>query len=440
MSDPLAELVLRTLKAAEKEAPGAEVQVHAWNEGAANTRFARNEITTAGDHEETGLAVHLAFGRRHARTQTNQTDGEQIRALLRRAAAMAKLSPEDPERMPLLPPQRYAPAAASWDDEVAKLGAGERARICGESLAMADEKKLQVAGFLRRSGNERVLGSSAGLAARYLSTEVSLTVTARTPDGTGSGWGGREAHRLGDLEASSLPATAIDKALRSAGARPLDPGKYTVVLEPQAVQEMLAYMVSEMDARSADEGRSFFAHKLGERVFSPLCTLRSDPGDPLAPAAPFDDEGQPRRPMAWIEGGVVRALSTSRYWAAKTGKEPTGRQGSFHLAGGTAGSIDELLKGITRGLLITRFWYTRMLEPKDVLLTGLTRDGVFLIENGRVTRPISNFRYNESPINVLKKVDAMTRTTTRVPTYGGVWRVPALRTHEFTMASTSAAV
>jgi predicted Zn-dependent protease len=281
--------------------------------------------------------------------------------------------------------------------------------------------------------------TSAGLVARHRETSAQYTVTARTSDGTGSGWGGGGAYRLADLEDELLSSSAIDKAVRSAGAKALPPGKYTVILEPQAVYEMLTFLVAQMSQRSADEGRSFFAGKVGQKLFADFVSLRSDPADPLTPGAPFDGEGLPLAMHPWISDGRVNKLHVSRYWAKKKNLAPTGDANVFHLSGGRADSLDELIRGTKRGLLVTRFWYNRMLEPQSVMITGLTRDGVFLVEDGKVTSPVSNFRYNESPITVLKKVDAMTRATTRIAS-DVVWHVPALRTHEFTMASPSAAV
>jgi predicted Zn-dependent protease len=237
-----------------------------------------------------------------------------------------------------------------------------------------------------------------------------------------------------------LARTAIEKATRSVGAKPLAPGKYTVILEPQAVYEMMAFLVRAMDQRHADEGRSFFSGKVGQKLFADFVSFKSDPADALTPGAPFDSEGLPLSAHSWISAGRVDKLHVSRYWAKKKGLAATGRHSVYRLSGGQAGSIEDLVKGTKKGLLVTRFWYSRMLEPQTVMVTGLTRDGVFLIEDGKVTSPVANFRYNESPVSVLKNVDAMTHSTSRVIASGGVWHVPALRTHEFTMASPSAAV
>lgn len=435
------EVAERALAIAKGAAPGAEVVVSTRQRRAQNTRFARNELTTQGDYAETEVQVRVTVGRRHASATANQTDDASLRALAERAATMARLAPEDPEHLAALGPQTYPSPAAAWDDATADVPAAARARRASECVALAEADKLHLAGFEQSAATTRALVASTGLLAEHRATDTSFTCTARTTDGAGSGWAGRASHRASDLDVAALARVAADKAKRSAGARALEPGRYTVILEPAAVAEMLAFLVPAMDARPADEGRSFFAGKLGEKLFADLVTLASDPTSPDAPGAPFDHEGVPLEPVRWIDRGKVENLAYTRYWAQKKAKRATGRHGTFHLNGGSAASTDELLAGVERGLLVTRFWYTRMLDPQAVLLTGLTRDGLFLVENGRVTAPVANFRYNESPVTVLRNTDALTRATARVPgVAGGIWRVPALRTRDFTMASPSAAV
>jgi predicted Zn-dependent protease len=226
--------------------------------------------------------------------------------------------------MPLLGQQSYAPGPSAYDDALAAIGPKERAAIVGRAVARGDAAKVQIAGFYERETHEHVMQNSAGLIARHRETSASYTVTARTSDGTGSGWSGREAHRAGDLEDELLASTAIDKAIRSAGAKVLPPGKYTVILEPQAVYEMLAFLVGAMDQRSADEGRSFFAGKVGQKLFADFVTLRSDPRDSLTPGSPFDGDGLPLTTQPWISEGRVNKLHVSRFWAKKKNLEPTG--------------------------------------------------------------------------------------------------------------------
>lgn len=418
----------------------AEVKITVSRASAANVRFARNAITTSGSGDEVAVAIGVKIGKRHAAASANQATDDAVKALAERALTMAKLSPEDPEAMPLLPPQKYLPSPPAYDDAVARMDATARAAVASRACAMGDKTETWIAGLVERESRAHVLRTSSGIAASHRGTALSYSTTARTKDGTGSGWAGREAWRATELDDRVLSQTAIDKARASASPKPLAPGKYTVVLEPAAVQEMLTFLVGSMDQRSADEGRSFFSNKVGEKLFPDTITLKSDPTSAETPHATFDHEGLALAPQTWIEAGRVKQLEMTRYWASKQAKQPTGDQSVFHLAGGSAASVDELVRGVKRGLLVTRFWYTRMLEPQTIMLTGLTRDGVFLVEDGKVTQPVQNFRYNESPVNVLKNADAMTRETFRLRGWGGVWKVPALRTNEFTMASVSAAV
>jgi predicted Zn-dependent protease len=445
MSDRAVKLTSDVVALAKKRYPDADVSVSVWDGWTANTRFARNEPSTNGDVEQSELDIEVAFGKRHASASTNQTDEASIAMAVDRAAAMARLSPEDAEWMPPLGKLEFATVPSAFDAEVAHFDAAKRAVTIGAAIAEAKAKGVLGAGYLECNAHDWVIANSHGMSGSHEKTSVEMTMTARTEDGTGSGWAARATHHAAEVDGGAVSKIASDKGVRSAKPRPLDPGKYTVVLEPAAVADLLHFFMWALDARHADEGRSFFSKangstKLGEKLFPDAITFESDPTNPEAPAAPFDDEGLPLRRIAWVDRGVVGSLAYSRYWAAKQGKQPTGDHKSFLLRGGTAASAEDLLSGIKRGLLVTRFWYTRWLEPKAMSITGLTRDGVFLIEDGRVTGPVNNFRFNESPANVLANCDAMTAATTRVPAGGDVWRVPTLRTRDFNMASVSAAV
>jgi predicted Zn-dependent protease len=213
-----------------------------------------------------------------------------------------------------------------------------------------------------------------------------------------------------------------------------------VVLEPAAVAGLLGFLTGSLDARRADEGRSFFAKpggatRVGDRLFPETITLRSDPSDPQLAVAPFDREGLALQPAAWIDKGTLRALAYGRYWAKRQGKPATGEPAGWILDGGAV-PREQLIKGVARGVLITRFWYMRWLDPKAMLVTGLTRDGVFRIENGAITGPVNNFRFNDSPVQMLTRCDALSPA---VLTEGNT-RAPALRTHDFHLASISEAV
>ncbi len=444
-ASPAVKTAIDALTIAKQIVRGGEVQVSVSRERSANTRFARNEVTSTGDVEETEVTVSVALGKSHAAASTNQTDAASLRKVAERALAMARVTPEDREHMPLVGKQTFVPVEAAHDAATVGVGAAARAAAIGTVVSQAEKASLMAAGFYEHGASESVIANSAGLFGWHHETNASMTVTARTADGTGSGWAGAESHRVADVDVPSIARIAVDKATRSAKPRPLDPGKYTVILEPAAVAELLSFYINALDARHADEGRSFFAKKgggtkLGEKLFPESITLMSDPTNAATPGSPFDSEGIALRPTKWIDRGAIAALRYGRFWAAKQGKEPTGWHDVRQLLGGAAERPEDLLVGIKRGLLVTRFWYTRWLEAQSITITGLTRDGVFLIEDGQVTAPVQNFRFNESPVTMLANTDAMTKRTVRAPSRGGAWHVPTIRTHEFNMASSSAAV
>lgn len=438
------QLLSRVLDLGKRMLPGAELLASVQRNRSANTRFACSEITSTGDVEEVQLRLHAFFGRRHAAAEGNQTDDAGLRALVQRAGQLGRIAPEDPEHLPLLPPQRYPAVPSAFDDATARLSAKDRAAAIAGAIAQGDEQKLQVAGFYQHHSGLHALGSSSGLRAFHPSTEAQFTTTARTPDGSGSGWAGAVSNHSAELDPAVLARVAIDKAVRSRRPQRLEPGRYTVVLEPAAVADLLGFLLRALDARTADEGRSFFSrpgggNRIGDKLAGANITLRSDPTELATPGAPFGEDGLPLRRQTFIDQGVISSLWYSRYWAQQQGKEPTGRPNVAHLLGGQA-SDAELLQGVKRGVLITRLWYTRWLDPQSILITGLTRDGVFLIENGQVTTPVNNFRFNESPVTMLKNADLLTTSTVRAPSFGALLRVPALRTHDFHLASISDAV
>jgi predicted Zn-dependent protease len=404
-----------------------------------NTRFAVNEITSSSEIDRHTLAVSVQLGKRVASATTNQLDDRSLQDVTARAVRLAKLAPENPEAMPPLGKQVYKPARNASDAATVAMTPEARAKAIGAALGAAGNDTV-IAGYFEHGVRFDALASTAGLASYHAWTSTHLTCTARTQDGTGSGWAGGASNRVGDLDAGALAKIAVDKARSSAKPTKLDPGRYTVVLEPAAVADLFGWLVGgALDARRADEGRSFFSKpgagtRVGEKLFPEAITVRSDPTDAQLATRPFDGEGFPLLRTTWIDKGVVKGLVYNRYWAQKQGKPATGQPSGWILEGGKA-TRDELIKGVKRGVLITRFWYLRSLDPQTILVTGLTRDGTFLIENGAVTRPVTNFRFNESPVQMLGRCDAMTP-----PVIAGRMRVPAIRTHDFNLASISEAV
>jgi predicted Zn-dependent protease len=440
LSQPDARRLVDRLLTLARAHKGAEAFVSVQSAREGNTRFAVSEITSSSDVETMAISLSVQFGQRSASSTTNQVDDRALDELVGRVVRMARLAPENPEQMPPLARQRYATVSAAVDPATAKLTPDVRARAVGAAIGAADGAKVAIAGFVRHSSQSLALGSSAGLTAYHAWTSSGISCTARTADGTGSGWAGLGSNRIADLDAAALARTAVDKATSSARPRKLEPGRYTVVLEPAAVASLVSFLRFSLGARRADEGRSFCTKKPpGTKLFPETITLRSDPTDGAVEASPFDSEGFPLAPTRWIDKGTVTALTYSRYWAKKQGKQPTGQPDGWTLEGGSA-TRDELIKGVKRGVLITRFWYLRMLDPQSILVTGLTRDGTYLIENGAIAHPVNNFRFNESPIQMLARCDGLGPTAIPSGGEGAGVRVPVLRTQEFNLASISEAI
>jgi predicted Zn-dependent protease len=440
-----AEVAAQVVALIKQHAPGTEGRTTVTFGRNNETRFAANEITTAGDVEVTRIAVTVARGKRHATASNNRLEPAALSDLVKRAAAMAALAPEDPEWMGVLGAQVLRTPAGAFDAGTFALSSEVRADAAKKVIAAADGKGVVAAGFYAAAGATSALATTAGLVASHSSTEASLTVTARSPEGNGSGWSGAERVAASEIDSVGLAQVAVDKAVRSRKPAPAEPKPWKVVLDPACVAEMLAFFLEALDARKSDEGRSFFSKKgggtkVGEKLFANGITLKGDPFDPATPAAPYDAEGLAIEPTTFVENGTLRSLVTSRFWAQKTGVQPRPRPTAVHLLGGEAKSVDQLIAMVDRGLYVTRFWYTRWLDPQTMTITGLTRDGVFLIEKGVIKGPVNNFRFNESPAAVLAKAKAWTQETARVPARGPVMRVPAILTEDFHMASVSAAV
>lgn len=413
-----------------------------------NLRFARNTATTSGASSGYNLAITASFGRKSGTVTTAEFDDASLQRAVRNAEEIARLSPENPEAMPALPPQTYQPSSPYFDDVVA-VTPEWRAAAAATAIDASKQKDVVSAGYVETSATVQALGNSKGLFAFGRSTAADYNLTARTPDGSGSGWASKSYNELRLLEPSRIAAAAIDKAARSKSPAAIEPGKYTVVLEPAALADLLVYLVFSADARQADEGRSFFSKKgggnrVGEQILGEKVRIYSDPAHPLAPALTFDNEGLPVKRDVWVDKGVLKDLFYSRFWAQKQGKPPTGGPVNLIMDGGAA-TTEELIAGTERGVLVTRFWYIRPLDPQTLLLTGLTRDGLFLIEQGKVTRAVKNMRWNESPVVALNNIDTMTPAERVVSGEGaggaGLALVcPGARVREFTFSSASDAV
>lgn len=403
-----------------------------------NIRYARNTVSTAGHRSNQNLVVQSSFGKKSGTATIDEFDDASLEKVVRRAEELAKLSPENPEFMPPLGPQEYE-ESKTYNEKTAKISPEFRAQVALDSINPAKAKDVTAAGFLDDSNSFSAMMNSSGLFAYNKATNANFTVTMRTNDGTGSGWASRDVTDVEKLEASEASKRAIDKALMSREARAIEPGKYTVILEPAASSQLLSNMLRSFDARNADEGRSFMSKegggtKLGEKIVDERVNLWTDPGNIEVPSAPWNGSGQALKKMPFIENGAVKNLFYSRFWAKEKGVEAVPFPSNAIMAGGDA-SLEDMIKDTKRGILVTRLWYIRTVDPQTLLYTGLTRDGTFFIENGKLAYPIKNFRFNESPIIMLNNLETLGQQE-RIN--GDL--IPYMKVRDFTFTSLSDAV
>ncbi|GGK82906.1 TldD/PmbA family protein [Rufibacter glacialis] len=418
------------------KADECEVNLSGYKGG--NIRYARSTVSTSGEEENMSLAVEARFGKRSGVATINEFDDASLEKVVRRAEEVARIAPESPEYVPMLGPQNYLPSNA-WFKTTADINPEYRAEAARKSMALADSKKLTSAGFWEDRSGFNAKMNSKGLFAYNQNSGVDFSVTMRTEDGTGSGYVTRDVSDVSKLDTAAASEIAAQKALGSKGAKAIEPGKYTVILEPTAAVDLLQNMFRSMDARSAEEGRSFLsktggATKLGEKMFDSRVTITSDPTNPEIPTSTWSGDGRPHEKVTWIDKGVIKNMPYSRFWAEKKGVKGLPSPGGFIMAGGNQ-SLEDLIKGTQKGILVTRLWYIRAVDPQTLLYTGLTRDGTFYIENGKIKHPVKNFRFNESPVIMLNNLEALGK-----PQRIGGNLVPPMKIRDFTFTSLSDAV
>ena len=385
------------------KADHCEAFLYASSEG--STRIANNAITQNVAKDDMGLSVRVAFGNRVGSASTNKFTDEALRAVVERAEQLARLAQPDTEYLPPPEPTEYRQSVCYFE-ATAETSPEQRADAVCKAISMASKANVRLAGSFATYGSFYAVANSNGLFAHTSETSARMVVTAMTDDS--SGWAEAWSRDVTQIDPESTTQRAIEKALAARNPRELEPGPYTAVLEPAAVAEMLAFVCWALDAKAAHEGRSAFSGKEGQRIAAESVTLRSSPTDPLCPTSTFFGDGMPVPDVAWIDRGVLSNLSYSRFWAQKTGHPFTGQPVNI-IMDGTDASVEELVSGVEKGVLVTRFWYIRHVDPMRLLLTGMTRDGLYWIEGGKVQYPLKNLRFNESAIDMLAQVEAIGR-------------------------------
>lgn len=337
------------------KAEGCEANLEGATTG--NIRYARNTVSTAGTVTDLELVVQSNFGKKMATATINEFDDASLEKVVRRSEELAKLAPENEEFVPVLGPQQYL-ESKGYFDSTANIDPNYRAKVAADSIGPCREKGLVAAGYLEDTAGFEAMANSKGLFAYYPSTGVDFSVTVRTEDGTGSGYVTRDYNDAAQFNSARDSAIAVEKAIKSREARAIEPGKYTVVLEPAASIGLIRNMMFNLDRRRADEGRSFLAkegggNKLGEKMFDERVTLYSDPTVAEIPVAPFANDGQRRERVTWVEKGVVKNMYCERFWAEKNEIPSVPFPANGVMEGGE-GSLDDLVAGTKRGVLVTR--------------------------------------------------------------------------------------
>ena len=430
------------------KADDAIVGVNSENYG--HLRFASNAFTTSGARENTTVGVTVWIDKKRGSASTNEMDDESLKATVALAEQLARISPVDREYLPTLGKQTYKPVNG-YAEATSNVSATVRAKTINDVITSCEKAKVIGAGFHQARGSAGASATKNGNFNYERSSLVSLSMTARTQDGTSSGYFLRNHFDVAKLDASRIAGEAIRKALDARNPRVLEPGVYPAILEPQAVADLLGFFAFSFDARSAEEGRSPFSApggktKLGEKIFDERINIYSDPWHPELPGSQSAQAGLPAQKIYFVRNGVLENLTYSRFWAGQKGKEPTaGPVNSILESSQPPVSVDEMIKSMDRGLLLGRFWYIRGVDSRVALQTGLTRDGIWYIENGKIQYAVKNFRFNQSSIQLLApgNVDMIgkpERVGSSEGQGGNAALLPALKVKEFHFSSQSEAV
>jgi predicted Zn-dependent protease len=411
-------------------------------------RFAHNTFLTSGQRESRGANITVWIEGKRGTSSTNDLDDASLKAMVDEAERIARLAPVDREYLPTLGKQTYKPVNA-FVDATANISVTARAKAVGDIITECEKNKVIGAGFHQARAQAGGFATKNGNFGFDSSTNVSLSMTARTLDGSSSGYFLRSHFDVGRLDTKRIAREAVRKAIEGRNAKTIEPGVYTVILEPQAVADLLSGLAFGFDARSAEEGRSAYSAaggktRLGEKIFDERVSIYSDPWNPDLPGSQSAQGGIPAQRIYLVKNGVLENLIYSRFWAKRAGKEPTpGPVNSIMETTAPISAPEDMIKSTKRGILISRFWYIRSTDPRTQSLTGLTRDGVWYIENGKIQYPLKNLRFNQSIIQMLAPGNVeMVGSSERVggSEGGNASLLPTLKLKAFNFTSQSEAV
>jgi predicted Zn-dependent protease len=444
------------------KADGVEVTFDGGERSA--TRWANSSITVNLVQYDQQLTITVRRGQKQGTASTREFDDESLKAMIDEAQEAAQKARDNPNLTPLVKgPQEYVNVDAVMP-KTADFGPGARAAWVKQSIDICEKKGVLGAGYIPKAYQTMCLANSEGLFAYYQYAEVGFVLTCRMANGSGSGWSGiTGAKDLSQIDVAELTDIASNKALKSQKPRAIEPGRYTTIIEPRPAARLLSTMLGAFNAGGGGGGfggggggfnfgglgRPFVsadcAPKIGQKLFSDSFTLKSDVGNPILRQTPIMNDGSAAKPVTWIEKGVLKNVYYDPATARRQKVAPSPANPNMSLVvDGTSQSIEEMVKTTKRGLLVTFFWYLRPVDTLTLLNTGMTRDGLFLIENGEIAGPVQNFRWNMSPLVAFANLSAVGRP---VPIHTGeaydgpgTALVPPIRVEDFYMTSVSPAI
>jgi PmbA protein len=428
------ERVLRLAKSTEAE----ETEVHVDEADESLTRFANNAIhQNVAEHGLT-VSVRTVMDGRTARATTNRVDEDSLRGAIDASLSLAHSQPKDPRLLPVPGKQRYR-KVERFARPTATLTPEDRARTVRRACDLAVKRGQVAAGIFASGQSQTAMGNSRGLFAAYRETHAEFSITMQ--EQPAASWAKANAADVRDFDPQQLAERASEKAHRATNAQELAPGRYTVILEPSAVLDIVGFLFYDFAATAVADKRSCLNDRMGKQVFGKNISVVDDAYHPLQLGAPFDGEGMPRQQVLLVDRGVPRNLVYSRASAKLAKKKPTGHgfmlpneygEAPVNLVfSGGDSSLEKMIASTERGLLVTRLWYIREVDPYEKIMTGMTRDGLFLVEKGKVGTAVRNFRFNQSLLEMLQNVELLGPAVRATGEEAFEMVVPAMKVRDF---------
>lgn len=415
-----------------------DTEVHIDETIQALTRFANNTIHQHVAEQGLVVSIRTAAEGRTARVTTNRVDEDSLRAAIDDCLSLASNQPKDPKLLPLPGKQKYR-TVHRFCAATAALTAQERARAVKSACQFAEKRGQIAAGIFSSGQTQSMLVNSRGLSAAYRETHATFSVTMQ--QGESASWAKGNSGDVRQFDPSQLARIASEKAAQAQNPREVEPGKFTVILEPAAVLDLVGFLFYDFAATAVADKRSCFSGRVGKAILAENITITDDVFDPQQLGAPFDGEGIPRQRVVLVDRGVVKNLVYSRRSAKQASKKPTGHgfplpneygEAPMNLVvAGGKNSVPEMIASTDRGFLVTRLWYIREVDPYEKIMTGMTRDGLFLIDKGKIAGAAKNFRFNQSILEMLRNVESLGPACRATGEEAFEMVVPPMKIHDF---------